>query len=126
MKKNKWFTKIKMAHRGLHNDKYPENSLGAFENAIKHGFAIELDVRLLKDNTPVVIHDPNIKRMCGINKDIQDITIYELEEYKLKNSKYSIPTLEEVLNLVDSKTPIMIELKPIKKKGRLLWISFTH
>ena len=115
--RSKWFTKYKLAHRGLHNDKYPENSLGAFENTIKHGFAIELDVRLLKDNTPVVIHDPNIERMCGIDKDVSDIYANELSGYFLKGSKYNIPTLKEVLELVNGQVPIMIELKPIKKNN---------
>ena len=118
--RSKWFTKYKLAHRGLHNDKLPENSLGAFDNAIKHGFAIELDVRLTRDNIAVVIHDPNTKRMCDIDKPIDSIFAQDLKEYKLKNSKYSIPTLQEVLDLVDGRTPIMIELKPVKKKGRKL------
>lgn len=112
--RSKWFTKHKLAHRGLHNNKYPENSLGAFENAVKHGFAIELDVRLLKDNTVVIFHDTNTKRMCGIDKDISEIFANELPEYSLSKSKYTIPTLEDVLNLVDGEVPIMIELKPIK------------
>ena len=47
--KSFWYCKYKLAHRGLHNNIYPENSLGAFENARDNGFAIELDVRLLKD-----------------------------------------------------------------------------
>lgn len=118
--RSKWFIKYKLAHRGLHNNKFPENSLGAFENAIKHGFAIELDVRLTKDNFAVVIHDPNTKRMCGIDKPVDHIFVNDLQNFKLKDSKYSIPTLQEVLDLVDGRTPIMIELKPIKKKGRKL------
>lgn len=112
--KSKWYTKYKLAHRGLHNDKFPENSLGAFKNTIKYGFAIELDVRLLKDDTPVVIHDPNILRMCGVDKNVSDIYIDELSGYFLNNSKYNIPTLKEVLDLVKGQVPIMIELKPIK------------
>lgn len=112
--RSKWFIKYKLAHRGLHNEKYPENSLGAFQNAVKHNFAIELDVRLLKDNTPVIFHDTNVKRMCGVDKELRDMTYNDLEELFLNNSKYHIPTLMEVLKLVNGQVPIMIELKPIK------------
>lgn len=116
--RSKWFIKYKLAHRGLHNEKYPENSLGAFQNAIKHNFAIELDVRLLKDNTPVIFHDTNVKRMCGVDKELRKMTMYDLEELRLKDSKYHIPTLNEVLKLVNGQVPIMIELKPVKSNKK--------
>ena len=56
-----------IAHRGLHDIKkgIPENSMKAFEEAIKKGVAIELDVRLSKDGRVVVFHDKPLKRMCG-------------------------------------------------------------
>ena len=117
--RSNWFCKYKLAHRGLHNDKFPENSLGAFENACKKGFAIELDVRLLKDGTPVIFHDPNTFRMCNIDKNINEITLNELDNYHLADSKYTIPTLQQVLELVDGKTPIMIELKPGQRKEKI-------
>lgn len=113
--RSKWYTKYKLAHRGLHNDKFPENSIGAFKNAMEHGFAIELDVRLLKDNTAVIFHDSNLKRMCGVDKNISDITIDELRALSLSGSKFTIPTLSEVLDVIDGEVPIMIELKPVKK-----------
>ena len=117
--RSQWFCKYKLAHRGLHNEFFPENSLGAFENACTYKFAIELDVRILKDGTPVIFHDRNTQRMCSIDKYINEITIDELPNYKLNNSKYSIPTLREVLDLVDGRTPIMIELKPVNKKDKI-------
>ena len=117
--RSRWYCKYKLAHRGLHNDKFPENSLGAFENACKNGFAIELDVRLLQDGTPVILHDPTLLRMCGVDKRICNITIDELKNYTLGKSKYSIPTLQEVLDLVNSRVPIMIELKPVKRKEKI-------
>ena len=114
-----WFLKYKLAHRGLHNDIYPENSLGAYENAIKYGFAIELDIRVLKDGNLVIFHDDNLNRMCGINKKLENITLEEMKEYKLKNTEYTIPTLQEVLTLVDGKVPIMMELKPVSRKMKI-------
>lgn len=123
--RSKWFCKYKLAHRGLHNEKYPENSLGAFENACKNGFGIELDIRLLKDGTPVVFHDRNAFRMCSIDKNINEITIDELEQFHLSKTEYTIPTLKQVLELIDGKAPLMIELKPVKKDEKIEKIVYS-
>jgi glycerophosphoryl diester phosphodiesterase len=54
--------------------------------------------------------------MCGVNKKIEDITLDEMKSYPLINTKYTIPTLQEVLTLVDGRVPIMAELKPDGRK----------
>ena len=113
--KSKWYLKYKFAQRGLHNNKYPENSLGAFQYAKQKSFGIELDVRLTKDNEVVVFHDDNLQRMCRVNKDVRELTLEELRECRLKETGFTIPTLEEVLDLIHDEVPIIIELKPLKK-----------
>ena len=123
--RSKWYCKYKLAHRGLHNEQFPENSLGAFQNACENGFAIELDVRILKDGNAVIFHDPNLIRMCGVDIDIHDLTIEDLNNYKLNNTNYTIPTLKQVLELIDAKTPIMIELKPVKKNEHIEEIVYN-
>ena len=101
-----------ISHRGVHdNDKVPENSIEAFKLAIKKGYIIELDVHLLKDNEIVVFHDDNLLRMTGVNKKIKNTTYKELQELKLLDTRYKIPKLIDVLNLVDGKVPLLIELK---------------
>ena len=57
-----------IAHRGLHNNYIVENTLLAFLKAVEKDYAVELDIRLLKDGTVVVYHDINLKRLTGINK----------------------------------------------------------
>lgn len=118
--KNLDFLKYNLiAHRGLHNEKYPENSVGAFKRAIRKNYIIELDVHLLKDGTVVVFHDDNLYRMCGKRKEIKNYTYFELKKLKLLKTNYSIPTLESVLKLVDGKVPIIVELKYDLKPGIL-------
>lgn len=63
-----WLLTTPVAHRGLHDDKLPENSMPAFEAAIRHGFTIEIDVHLSSDGHLVVFHDDNLKRVCGVDK----------------------------------------------------------
>lgn len=108
------YKKYYYAHRGYHNDVLPENTLAAFENAKNHGYGIELDVQLTKDNICVVAHDFHLLRACGIDKQIDECTYDELKEYKVFNSEYSIPKLESVLELIDHKVPMIVE---IKQKG---------
>lgn len=107
------------AHRGLWNDIYPENSLGAFARAVEAGVGIELDIQLSKDKKIVVFHDYDLKRMCGINKKVSELTFEELQKIKLKGTTQSIPTLADVLKLVDGKVPLLIELKGEEKNIEL-------
>ena len=100
-----------VAHRGLHNDIYPENSMGAFENAVHHGYAIELDVRLSKDKKLIVFHDKDLKRMCGCDLKVRDLTYSRLKAYGLKDSHEHIPLLSQVLKTVNGRVPLLIELK---------------
>ena len=105
-----------IAHRGIFNNKdIPENSKPAFKEAIKNDIAFECDIQLTKDNILVIFHDDSLKRMTGISKKINDITYKELSNYKLLNTKYTIPTLKEILELNNDKVLIDIEIKPCKK-----------
>ena len=100
------------AHRGLFNNKIvAENSLSAFKAAMKFGCGIELDVRLSKDGIPVIMHDRSLVRMCGVNKNVDDLNIDELKKLKLLDTEDCIPTLREVLDLVDGAVPLLIEMK---------------
>ena len=101
------------AHRGLHDNDgdAPENSLPAFKKAVEAGYGIEFDVQLTKDHIPVVFHDESLKRVCGVNKNVRDLTYDELQALSLFHSSEKIPTLKEVLTLVDGQVPLIIEIK---------------
>ena len=107
------FKKVYYAHRGLHDNESeaPENSLAAFEKAVKAGYGIELDVQLSKDRVPVVFHDFTLKRVCGQEGKVCDYTFAELQEFALCGSKERIPEFSEVLKLVDGRVPLIVELK---------------
>lgn len=111
MLENTWIYGSKIAHKGLHNEQYPENSLGAIQNAIDHGYPFEIDVYMISDGTIAVMHEFNLKHMCGVNIDIRTLKREDLKKYKLLNTEYTIPTLEEVLELTRGQVPIMVELK---------------
>ena len=115
-----WLVETPIAHRGLHDKTFPENSLSAFGRAIEKGYAIELDVQLLSDDTIVVFHDSSLSRMTGNDGYIKFLRKDDLKMIKLKDSKEKIPTLEETLKFVDGRTPILIEIKNnVTKIGKL-------
>lgn len=101
------------AHRGLHGDKSiaPENSIAAFKLAIDNNYGIELDVQLSSDNIPVVFHDFNLKRVCGVDNKVSDLTFAELRLLPLYGSKEIIPHFQEVLDLINGQVPLIIEYK---------------
>ena len=101
-----------IAHRGIHDNKEtPENSLKAFAKALNRNIPIELDVQLTKDNIIVVFHDYSLLRMTGKKAYLQDLTYNELQELYLLDTKEKIPTLKEVLDLIQGKVLIDIEVK---------------
>ena len=114
-----WLVEQPIAHRGFHGKNVPENSLLAFSKAIEKGYAIELDVQLLSDNSVVVFHDESLARMTGNDGYLRFLSKKDLKSLTLKGSKETIPTLEEVLQLVDGKVPLLIEIKNKHKVGAL-------
>lgn len=101
------------AHRGLHSKEAhaPENSLAAFRRAVDAGYGIELDVQLAKDEVPVVFHDFTLQRVCSAAGKICDFTAEELKQFHLNGTKETIPTLQEVLELVQGRVPLLVEIK---------------
>ena len=105
------FKQIKYAHRGLHDATKAENSISAFAAAKEMGFGIELDVRLSKDGELVVFHDDNLTRVAGIDGKVIDFTAEELSKMSLSGTSDGVPTLREVLDLIDGAVPLIIEIK---------------
>lgn len=103
-----------IAHRGLHNKEFTENGLKAFQNAIEHGLAFELDIHLTKDGELIVCHDSELKRTTGKEGIIEDLTLKEIKEnYRLLDGE-EVPTFQEVLDLNKERSVIVTELKSYK------------
>jgi glycerophosphoryl diester phosphodiesterase len=99
---------LRGAHRG-NSVNYTENTLPAFQSALdedKYLF-IEFDVQYTKDKVIVVYHDLTLSRLQGKSEGIKDLTYNQLSEI----NSYHIPTYGEVLDLVQGKKPLNIEIK---------------
>lgn len=121
MKDLEFLSRSLIAHRGYYNNKkgIPENSVIAFKKAIDNNYLIELDVRLTKDKKLVVFHDDNLKRVCGVNKRVKDLTYKELLKYNLFDTTQKVPLFSEVIKLVNGRVPILIETKFHNRYGVL-------
>lgn len=98
-----------VGHRGAAKEK-PENTLSAFDYAIKLGVeVVECDVRKTKDGKLIISHDENLKRTTGVDVKISELSFEEIR--KLKVQTEPIPTLEEVIDLVQDKCGLFIEIK---------------
>ena len=107
---------LRIAHRG-YSARYPENTLPAFEQAIRAGAdMIELDVHLSKDGRIVVIHDDTIDRTSNGRGRVADLTFGELLSYNFNNGMaacgfVAIPALAEVIDLAGPRVALDIEIK---------------
>jgi len=120
MKDLKWICEGYFAHRGLHNKTLPENSLPAFNNAVRKGYHIELDIRITKDNKIVVIHDSNLARLTGCDIVVEKSTYSTIKEHSLLDSNECIPLLSDVLSTLPETTEFLIELKSSKRNKDLV------
>ena len=107
------------AHRGLHGNGVPENSMLAFRKALEGGYGIEFDVHLMKDGNLAIIHDSSLKRTAGADVLIEDLTVEDLENYRLEGTDEKIPLFSELLDLYAGKAPLIIELKAHGNHGEL-------
>ena len=108
----RWLTDIYIAHRGLfdNNSDVPENSVPAFELAVKNNFGIETDVQMTKDGVLVVFHDDTLKRMTGKDGKLADFTFDELRKLRLLNTDCVIPTFDEFLQAANG-VNLVVDLK---------------
>lgn len=114
-----WLVEKYVAHRGLHDEESPENSLSAFEKAIGKGYVIELDVQQIADGTVVVFHDTSLSRMTGQDGYLKNLITEDLSACYLEGTKETIPTFQQALDLINGRTPIIIEVKNTLKVGSL-------
>ena len=89
---------FRYAHRGYHEKPHiPENSMAAFRRALQNYYGVELDVHLMADGNLAVIHDSSLKRTAGADVEIEDLTLADLENYRLEGTDERIPLLRQVL-----------------------------
>lgn len=106
-----WLTQWEFAHRGLHHEGVPENSLAAARGAIALGLGIECDIQRSGDDHPVVFHDWELSRLTGVAGLTAQRTADELEQLTLLGTDQHPVRLARFLAAVAGKVPLLIEIK---------------
>ena len=105
---------VVVSHRGDWRNA-PENSIQAINNCIKMGVnMVEIDIKKSKDNVLILLHDNTLDRTTTGKGNPSDYTLDELKQMRLKNgagvaTEHTIPTLEEVMNVVKGKIWVNID-----------------
>ncbi|WP_041076162.1 glycerophosphodiester phosphodiesterase family protein [Thermotoga caldifontis] len=109
---------IVLGHRG-YSAQYPENTLIAFRKALELGAdGVELDLRGTKDGKVVVIHDEDLKRLCGADVKVSEVSFEELRNYRVQSE--SIPSFEEVLSILGPDHVLNAEIKEARVAEKAL------
>lgn len=113
MEQNRWLSCRPIAHRGLYNesDGRAENSLAAFQYALELGVPFELDVQLTSDRRPVVVHDKKLSRIAGDDGLVSNYSWAELSRIRVTSTGQPIPTLNQVLELINGGVPIIVDVR---------------
>ncbi|WP_271439565.1 glycerophosphodiester phosphodiesterase family protein [Pontixanthobacter luteolus] len=106
-----WIKEWEFAHRGLHAPGVPENSSGAFADAIRRGMGIECDIQRSRDGRAMVFHDWDLDRLTDLSGPVAKLDAAQLEEVRLSGSNDAIQSLPRFLDQVGGQVPVLIELK---------------
>jgi glycerophosphoryl diester phosphodiesterase len=108
-----WLTRWEYAHRGLHREGVPENSIAAAEGAIAADMGIECDIQMSRDNVPMVFHDWELARLTSATGIVASHTADELEALNLLGTDQHPARLVHFLERVAGRVPMLIEIKSL-------------
>lgn len=99
-----------LGHRGAADIAHPENTVAAVERALRAGAdGVEVDVRLTRDGHLVCLHDPSLRRVAGVQRDVAAMSAAEVAEVRLPGG-HALPTLEDLVEAAGD-ARLVIEMK---------------
>lgn len=108
-----WLTGWEYAHRGLHKEGVPENSLASAEGAIAAGMGIECDIQRSRDDHPMVFHDWELERLTGEEGETEHWIAAALEVLSLLGTDQRPVKLATFLEKVAGRAALLIEIKSL-------------
>ncbi|WP_350334632.1 glycerophosphodiester phosphodiesterase family protein [Coralliovum pocilloporae] len=108
-----WLTSRPIAHRGYHNpsEGRMENGVKAIAAAVENNFSIELDVQLTSDREALVFHDETLDRLTHETGPVLARSSADIKTLPFCETDDRIATLGEILDLVNGRVPVIVELK---------------
>ncbi len=114
-----WISQQDIAHRGLFSlgTLREENTIAAIGAAADAGYAVEIDVRVTKDDRVVVFHDAKLDRLTNGTGFVGEQLLSRLQTYNVGESGKPMPLLEDVLEVIAGRVPLFIEMKTTKLRS---------
>ena len=108
--RNEWLLDKYISRLGITDEETPCESFPAIDKAIEAGYAINLIVQCLKDDTIVCFKHKSLGEYTGLNAYVANVSYSDIKDLTIKNTKQHIKTLEEVLDHIAGRAPITIEI----------------
>ena len=119
-----WLFDKPLYHRGKFDNKVVfENTLEAYKHSIEDSAPFEFDVQLTSDYEVICFHDNDLKRLFNRDRLVRDISYKRIN--KLRDD-LQVPLLKDVLNLVNGRVELMIELKHTNHKFNQILVDKVH
>lgn len=108
-----WLTEYDIAHRGLFTPgtECEENTIAAVSAAVEKNLAVEIDARATADNIIIVYHDDKLDRLTEGTGPVGKWGFQQLKKYTVGNTGQPMPSLPDIMDIVDRQVPIFIEIK---------------
>lgn len=104
-----WLVNNYIADGGLSNENCFENTLPAYQKALDKNYPILIDVQSLCDGTIICFKDSKLQKHTNKNGYVTNLTNVDIENLKLKDGN-NVPTLDEALELINGKVPVVINI----------------
>ena len=105
-----WIVNNTITRFGMVTETEPENTTGAYENAIKMNAPIMLCVQSLDDENLICFSYKNIARLTDGTGYVQTLTLNDIKDLKIKNSEYKILTFDKALSCINGQVPILVNI----------------
>jgi len=116
---NEWLLDKYISRFGITDEDTPCQTKPAIEKAIKKGYAINLNVQCLKDDTIVCFKHKSLGELTGLNAYVSNVNYPEIKDLTIKKTEYHILTLEEILDYIDNRCPIVLEISDEAFVGKM-------
>ena len=103
-----------ISHRGVYNEKIAENTAAAAEEAIRRGYGMmETDLRRSADGRIVIQHDATFKRICGVNRQVSELTWAEIRNLKATIGGERPLEFAEIARIAKGRIGLWLDIKEL-------------
>ena len=117
--KHDWLIDSYIAKYGFVTEDAPENTLKAYQNAIDRNYPILLNVQMIDDGEIVCFYPRTVCKSTGESGYISKMSLAEIKEITLEETEETIPTLDEALEFIAGKVPVIIDIFNDSNVGKI-------